>query len=31
MINEAVYALHEGANSVREIDNSMRLGADRPM
>lgn len=31
MINEAVYALHEGVGSVLDIDNSMRFGANHPM
>ncbi len=31
MINEAVYALHEGVGSVLDIDNSMRLGVNHPM
>ena len=31
MINEAVYALHEGVGSVSAIDNAMRLGANHPM
>jgi 3-hydroxybutyryl-CoA dehydrogenase len=31
MINEAVYALHEGVGSVSAIDSAMRLGANHPM
>jgi 3-hydroxybutyryl-CoA dehydrogenase len=31
MINEAVYALHEGVGSVAGIDSAMRLGANHPM
>ncbi len=31
MINEAVYALHEGVGSVAAIDTAMRLGANHPM
>ena len=31
MINEAVYALHEGVGSVAAIDNAMKLGANHPM
>lgn len=31
MINEAVYALHEGVGSVSAIDGAMRLGANHPM
>ena len=31
MINEAVYALHEGVGSVEAIDTSMKLGANHPM
>ncbi|MCS6854858.1 MAG: 3-hydroxybutyryl-CoA dehydrogenase [Elioraea sp.] len=31
MINEAVYALHEGVGDVRSIDAAMRLGANHPM
>ena len=31
MINEAVYALHEGVGSVTSIDTAMRLGANHPM
>ena len=31
MINEAVYALHEGVGSVAGIDASLRLGANHPM
>ncbi len=31
MINEAVYALHEGVGSVLDIDNGMRLGANHSM
>ena len=31
MINEAVYALHEGVGDVASIDRSMRLGANHPM
>jgi 3-hydroxybutyryl-CoA dehydrogenase len=31
MINEAVYALHEGVGSVSAIDNALRLGANHPM
>jgi 3-hydroxybutyryl-CoA dehydrogenase len=31
MINEAVYALHEGVGSAVDIDKSMRLGVNHPM
>jgi len=31
MINEAVYALHEGVGSISAIDGAMRLGANHPM
>ena len=31
MINEAVYALYEGAGNVSSIDTSMKLGANHPM
>ena len=31
MINEAVYTLHEGIGSVKDIDTAMRLGANHPM
>jgi 3-hydroxybutyryl-CoA dehydrogenase len=31
MINEAVYALHEGVGSVTSIDCAMKLGANHPM
>jgi 3-hydroxybutyryl-CoA dehydrogenase len=31
MINEAVYALHEGVGSVTAIDTAMKLGANHPM
>jgi 3-hydroxybutyryl-CoA dehydrogenase len=31
MINEAIYALHEGVGSIDAIDTSMRLGAHHPM
>ncbi len=31
MINEAVYALHEGVGSIRDIDAAMRMGANHPM
>ena len=31
MINEAVYALHEGVGSITAIDTAMRLGANHPM
>jgi 3-hydroxybutyryl-CoA dehydrogenase len=31
MINEAVYALHEGVGSVTAIDTSLKLGANHPM
>jgi len=31
MINEAVYALHEGEASVEGIDQAMKLGANHPM
>jgi 3-hydroxybutyryl-CoA dehydrogenase len=31
LINEAVYALHEGVGSIEAIDNGMRLGAHHPM
>ena len=31
MINEAVYTLHEGIGSVKDIDTAMKLGANHPM
>lgn len=31
MINEAVYALHEGIASVESIDSAMKLGTNQPM
>lgn len=31
MINEAVYALHEGLASVEDIDAAMKLGTNQPM
>ena len=31
MINEAIYALHEGVGTVEAIDTAMRLGAHHPM
>ena len=31
MINEAVYTLHEGVGSVKDIDTAMKLGANHPM
>ena len=31
MINEAVYSLYEGVGNVKNIDQSMRLGANHPM
>ena len=31
MINEAVYALHEGVGNVTGIDTAMKLGANHPM
>lgn len=31
MINEAVYALHEGIASVEDIDQAMKLGCNQPM
>ncbi len=31
MINEAVFALHEGVGDVRSIDAAMRLGTNQPM
>jgi 3-hydroxybutyryl-CoA dehydrogenase len=31
MINEGIYALHEGVGSVAAIDMAMRLGAHHPM
>ena len=31
MINEAVFALHEGVGSVSAIDSSLKLGANHPM
>lgn len=31
MINEAIYALHEGVGSVTAIDTAMKLGANHPM
>ncbi|RLB58285.1 MAG: 3-hydroxybutyryl-CoA dehydrogenase [Deltaproteobacteria bacterium] len=31
MINEAVFALHEGVGSPEDIDNGMKLGTNQPM
>ncbi len=31
MINEAVYALHEGVGTVTSIDTALKLGANHPM
>ena len=31
MINEAIYALHEGVGTVESIDTAMKLGANHPM
>ena len=31
MINEAIYALHEGVGDVQSIDTAMKLGANHPM
>jgi len=31
MINEAVYTLHEGVGSVKDIDFALKLGANHPM
>ncbi len=31
MINEAVYALHEGVGSITSIDTAMKLGCNHPM
>ncbi|MEX1100094.1 MAG: 3-hydroxyacyl-CoA dehydrogenase family protein, partial [Bacteriovoracaceae bacterium] len=31
MINEAVYALHEGIASIEDIDAAMKLGTNQPM
>lgn len=31
MINEAVYALHEGIASAKDIDTAMKLGTNQPM
>ncbi len=31
MINEAVYTLYEGVGTVKDIDTTMRLGANHPM
>ena len=31
MLNEAIYALHEGIGSVQSIDTALRLGANHPM
>ncbi len=31
MINEAVFALHEGLGSVNDIDQAMKLGTNQPM
>lgn len=31
MINEAIFALHEGFGDVAAIDNAMKLGAAHPM
>jgi len=31
MINEAVYALHEGIASIEDIDTAMKLGTNQPM
>ncbi|OYV62990.1 MAG: hypothetical protein B7X01_00770 [Acidiphilium sp. 21-62-4] len=31
MINEAIFALHEGIGTITSIDNGMKLGASHPM
>ncbi|MEI6875733.1 MAG: 3-hydroxyacyl-CoA dehydrogenase family protein, partial [Spirochaetota bacterium] len=31
MINEAIFALHEGISTAEDIDRAMRLGANQPM
>ena len=31
MINEAIYALHEGVGTIESIDTGMKLGANHPM
>lgn len=31
MINEAIYALHQGIGTVEDIDNAMKLGTHQPM
>lgn len=31
MINEAIYALHEGVGSIQSIDQGMKLGTNHPM
>ncbi|MFT5487891.1 MAG: 3-hydroxybutyryl-CoA dehydrogenase, partial [Alphaproteobacteria bacterium] len=31
MINEAVYTLHEGIGSIKDIDTGLKLGANHPM
>lgn len=31
MINEAIYALHEGVGDVKSIDTALKLGANHPM
>ena len=31
MINEAIFALHEGVGTVTSIDAGMKLGANHPM
>ena len=31
MINEAIYALHEGVASIEDIDAAMKLGTNQPM
>lgn len=31
MINEAIYALHEGVAEVKDIDTAMKLGTNQPM
>jgi 3-hydroxybutyryl-CoA dehydrogenase len=31
MINEAIFALHEGVASVKDIDMAMKLGCNQPM
>lgn len=31
MINEAVFALHEGVGSVEDVDTAMKLGSNQPM